>query len=423
MISEKQFVAIDLGGSSIRAMAAEMQDNGAFKILSCESMDSDDVKCGIVEQTAAPKISTLQKYLQNSSKITEISMVSVAVGARTMKQIPVAVSRYIGKERIITNQLLNEMKEECRNSFQHPNISIYDIIPTSFEVDGVRVFEPISKTGSQIVGNYNLIVGTTLIKDKQNSCFERTGLIVEHSPLAVEALSAVLLEDTDREDGCGLIDFGSSTTTFAAYWEGVLQYLMVVPLGANTITKDIEELGVNATNAEKLKCKMGNALESMVENPVYVQIPSSIEGAVPVRISTQFLATVIESRLEEILHPIVDAISLLPFSLDAGIVITGGGSKLNNIIDFIQSKTEIPTRYGNHTEWLSDDTDETFFDPSYARLIGTLVLTGDYRKNHPIEQTVSDPDKKPKLKKTGKIREKVSQGFLNFFSDENKMNS
>ena len=167
---------------------------------------------------------------------------------------------------------------------------------------------------------------------------------------------------------------------------------------------------------------MGNAMESKVDDPVYVQIPSSIEGEQPVRISTQFLATIIESRLEEILQPIVDAIALLPFSLDAGIVISGGGAKLNNIIDFIQLKTNMPTRYGNHTEWLADETDEKYFDPSYAQLVGTIILTDEYRKSHPIEETVADPEKKPKIKKGGKIREKVSQGFFNFFSDENKMN-
>jgi cell division protein FtsA len=422
MISDKQFVAIDLGGSCIRAIAAEMQANGALKILSQESLESDDVKCGIVEQTASPKITTIQKYLQNSSKIPEIAMVSVALGARTMKQIPVTVTKFVGREKKVTKELLDEMLEECKTSFQHSNIAIYDVIPVSFEIDSVRAFEPLGKPGTQIIGNYNLIVGTAQIKDKMDACFVRTGLVVEHTPLAVEALSTVLLEDADREDGCGLINFGASSTTFAAYWEGVLQYLLVVPLGAKNISKDIQELGISFTNAEKLKCKMGNAMESKVDDPVYVQIPSAVEGQQPVRISTQFLATIIESRLEEILQPIVDAIALLPFSLDAGIVISGGGAKLNNIIDFIQLKTNMPTRYGNHTEWLADETDEKYFDPSYAQLVGTIILTDEYRKSHPIEETVADPEKKPKIKKGGKIREKVSQGFFNFFSDENKMN-
>ncbi len=422
MISDKQFVAIDLGGSCIRALAAEMQTNGAIRILSEESIESDDVKCGIVEQTASPKITTIQRYLQNSSKIPEITMVTVALGARTMKQIPVTVTKFVGRERKVTQELLDEMKMECKTSFQHTNISIYDVIPISYEIDSVRVFEPLGKQGTQIIGNYNLIVGSSQIKDKLDACFVRTGLVLEHTPLAVEALSTVLLEDADREDGCGLINFGASTTTFAAYKEGVLQYLLVVPLGAKTITKDIQDLGISFANAEKLKCIMGNALESKVDDPVYVQIPAEIEGKPPVRISTQFIATIIEARMEELLQPIVDAISLLPFSLDAGIVISGGGAKLTNIIDLIQSKTDMPTRYGNHTEWLSDDTDEKYYDPSYAQLVGTIILTDEYRKNHPIEETVADPEKKPKIKKGGKIREKVSQGFFNFFSDENQMN-
>ena len=90
MNSNKQFIAIDLGSSSISAMAAEMQADGALRILGLESKISDDVKHGIVEQRtgASSKVIELKKLLQNSSKIQDISMVSVGVGAKSMKLMP-----------------------------------------------------------------------------------------------------------------------------------------------------------------------------------------------------------------------------------------------------------------------------------------------------------------------------------------------
>jgi len=124
--------------------------------------------------------------------------------------------------------------------------------------------------------------------------------------------------------------------------------------------------------------------------------------------------------LEEIMQPIVNVIRDLPFQLEAGIVVTGGGAKLHNMIDFIAEKTGIYARFGDHSEWLADGTPDKFHDPSYAQLVGTILLTHEYRKEHPIEETVLKPEKAPKIKRN--IGEKLSSRFFDFFNDENKLN-
>src|SRR5664279_3734336 len=98
MISNK-LIAIDFGSTHIAAMAAEVQENGAVKIFSEESKVSDDVKWGIVEQPsgASFKVSELLKLLKNSAKVTDISHVSVPVGAKSMKQVSASISRFVGK--------------------------------------------------------------------------------------------------------------------------------------------------------------------------------------------------------------------------------------------------------------------------------------------------------------------------------------
>src|SRR5665647_2040590 len=114
MISNKQFIAIDLGSSRISAMAAEILADDSLKILSEEYKLSDDIKWGIVEQPsgAAFKVSEIQKLLQNSARISDISMVSVGIGAKSMKQIPISITHFVGKPNIVTESLLDEMLEE-----------------------------------------------------------------------------------------------------------------------------------------------------------------------------------------------------------------------------------------------------------------------------------------------------------------------
>ncbi len=422
MISNK-LIAIDFGSTRITAMAAEVLENGSLKIFSEESKASDDVRCGIIEKPsgASFKVSELLRLIKNSSGISDISQVSVSVSAKSMKQITTSVSRFVGKPNVVTEDLLSEMLEECERKLQQPDITIFDVIPVSYLLDGKRMDDPIGHKSNQITANYKAVQGNSIIKSELERCFDRTGIVLEYSPLVAEALSTVVFEENEREDGCALINFGATTTTLAVYHDGALQNMLVIPLGAKNITKDIQELGINEANAERLKCLKGCALESLVDEPVYIQIASIDEENPPVRISTKFLATIIEARLEEILQPVFDVISNLPFSLEAGIVITGGGSKLKNIIDFISEKTGIYSRFGDHSEWLSEDTKEKFHDPSYAQLIGTILLTNEYRREHPIEETIKEPDKKPKLPKR-KFGEKITERVFNFFNDDNKLN-
>ena len=60
--------------------------------------------------------------------------------------------------------------------------------------------------------------------------------------------------------GCALVDFGADTTTISVYKNNILRYLSVLPLGGNTITRDITSLQMEEQDAEKLKLQYGNAL-------------------------------------------------------------------------------------------------------------------------------------------------------------------
>jgi cell division protein FtsA len=423
MNTNRHFITVDLGSSRISVMAAEIQEDDSIRIISEESKPSEDVKWGIVEQAtgAAFKVSELQKYLQNSSQIKEISKVSVSIGAKTMRNESTSISRFIGNPNVVTKQLLEDMAFECRRQSEQANTTIFEVLPISYEIDGKQIEDPLNHSGKQITINYQLILGDSLIKTKLDDCFDRTGISIELTPLAIEALSTVLLEERERKEGCALINLGATTTTLAVYFEGTLQNLLVIPLGSKNITKDIEELGISFANAERLKCLKGCALESLVLDPIFVQIPSVTADQPPVRISTQFLATIIEARLEEILQSIFDVLDQLPFPLDAGIVLSGGGSKLANLKDFIESKTTIYTRFGSHADWLSDDTSEHFFDPCFAQAIGTILLTAEYRKEHPQTDEIEKVVKAPKIPGKPKFTDKIANGFLNFFSDENKI--
>lgn len=423
-MKNNKHIIIDLGSSHISVMATEILKSGAVHIISEESKKSSDIKYGVVAQAskAAFTIKELTQLLRNSARMPEIDKVCVSLNAKTMKQIPLYITRSIGFGKTVTENMLEDMMAECEKKIRHDEVDVFDIIPLSYTLDGKETDDPTGKKGNELIGRYNVIVGSIYIKAELNRCFERALPIslLNYTPLAVEALSTVLLDDEERERGCALINFGATTTTLATYSNGVLQQLLVVPLGGKNITKDIQELEISENDAERLKTLKGSALNNMVTNPVRIQIQKESNPTETVKIDTDFLATIIEARLTEIMAPIFKALEETDFPLDAGIIISGGGCKLNNIIEFLEEKTDIPVRYGDHSEWLSTETDPMYYDPIYAQSVGTSILINDYfEKNPEPEEVIVEPDKKKGLNNVKKkFTDKLADKFLKLFDDE-----
>jgi len=423
-MAKNKHIIIDMGSSRISAMAVEILENGEVRVLSEESKKTNEIKYGVVESPAkcAYTISELVRLLQNSARLNEMNKACISLNAKTMKGVQVRVRRSLGMGRLITEQLVEELLDECEKKFDQFEVEIFDTIPLSYHLDGVGIDNPVGEKASEIVAVYNVIVGNVSIKEELKRCFDRTTSISLDGfvPLGMEALSAVLLEEKDREEGCALINFGASTTTLAIYRSGALQQLLVVPLGGKNITKDIQELGMSEVDAERLKQLKGSALKSMVQELICIKIPSIDPENEMLRINTDFLATIIESRLTEIMTPILKILVETDFGAEYPIVIAGGGAKLNNLTEFLQEKTGMKVRSGNHSDWLSADTDSRFFEPVYAQSIGVALLLHDYLQEHPENtqsQSTKEPTKGTNYQKK-KFGEKIANIVLRIWEDD-----
>ena len=377
-MSNKAIVYVDFGGSHVSAIAGFVQNDHALKILGEQSRMGDDVKSGVVEKItgAAFKVNETIKLLKNSLKWKDqISLVSISINAKSMKHHTVSLEKRI--HNIVTEKLLKDMEAESRVEIKTDNVVVFKSIPLSYYIDGQLVENPIGLRGQNLRIDYNLIIGHYLVKETLERTIERTGIGVDYIHLGMDAIATAILDDRDKEDGCAVINFGATTTTLGVYCGGKLQELFVVPLGGLNITKDIQELGISFNNAETLKCKTGSALESMVTEPLNIQIPHVNPNEPKVRVSTTFLAVIIESRLEEMLAPLFKQIDTIPYPLHSGIVITGGASKLKNLCEFIEEKTGFQVRMGNHADWLSEDTDPKFYDPGYSQAVGSILMSND----------------------------------------------
>lgn len=420
-MDRKKLVAFDFAGTGIKVIAAEVMENNAIKIISEEARKVDGIKYGIIYQPSgtAFNVVALLKELHNSSGMQEpIKKFSVAFGGKSMKIVEASVQKNLNKTKPITEEQINAMADECEKSYQVEEMEVYDTIPVMYEVDGVTMEKPEGQKGNVIVGTYHLVVGSALMKTQLYKCMERIyNCRIEHMPLAAEAFSIAISEDEERKAGCAMINMGDSSTTLAIYKDEILQYLLVVPLGGRNITKDIEEIGITEEYAEKLKCKKGTSMQQFVDVPVNIRIPAKNPQDEPVTVTNLFISMIIESRLDEIFNTIFQALKEREKELPSGIIITGGAAKLDKMKEYLEAKTGITTRYGDHSGWLTEDTPEKYFNMEYAQLVGTIILTNEYREENQklIEIEESKPIKKPK---NGSFGEKLGQRIFNFFGED-----
>jgi len=420
-MNKNNIVYIEMGGSHISAIAGYVDDNHALKILGEQKRLSDDIKSGVIEKMtgAAFKINETTKLLQNSLKMQPIREVSISVNARSMKSFNFSLENKVNS--LVTDKLLNDLKNTCIKNFENDKVHVFECIPLNYYIDGKTVENPLGMHASQIQVDYNLIVGNVLVKESIERSIERTGIAVDYIHLGMEAIATAILDEEEKNDGCAVISFGATTTSLGIYQNGKLQDYFVVPLGGMNITKDIQELGINFANAETLKCKVGNAMEKFVRKPANIEIPAENPNMEKIKVSTQFLATIIEARLEEMLEPVFQQLNSIPYPLHSGIVLSGGGSKLKNITDFVEEKTGLNVRLGNHADWLSDDTDEHFYEPEYAEAVGSLLLTNELVEQESEMKAVIEA--KIPSKFLSKIRNKINNGMESLFKyDDLEMN-
>jgi len=414
-----RLVAFDFAGTGVRAIAAEVNEDNAIRILSEENRKVEGIKNGIIGQPSgtAFNVVALLKELQNSAGMREpIKRFSTSFGGRSMKIVRASVRRKISKHKEITSDLIDSMALECEKSYEVEDMMVYDTIPVMYEIDGVEMEKPEGQRGTYIIANYHLVVGSSKMKLQLQKCMERIyNCRIEHMPLAAEAFAIAVTEEEDRQKGCAVINMGDSSTTIAIYRHEILQYLMVVPLGGRNITKDIEEIGITEAYAEKLKCKKGISMESLVDAPVNIRIPSRNPAEPPVVVTSSFLAMIIESRLDEIFQPIIRVLGEYASEIPNGVIISGGAAKLQKMEVYVEQKTGLQTRYGDHSGWLTDDTPDKFCDLSYAQVVGTIILAHEFRQeNQDLIEKVEKEDKQRKKS----IKQKITQGIFKFFEDD-----
>jgi len=387
-------VAIDLGSGSVRAMAAQRIAPDLFRILGVEErpqkLGNVCVEQGIITQSsnAGYVIAEVLKLLANRIGQDELPTAFISVGGQSMQIVAVHSRRDQARRKEISQELLDEMERECKEKIEsrNPEVAVLGLVPSFFKLDGVEQDEIPSpeQRAALVEAHYIAFYGRKAIDTQLQKSFSQAGRSIEHAFVRPEALlSAFATCDGNHilMNGCAVLDFGAQTTSLTVYKGG--QYLLnkVVPKGGYHITRMLEQQGMSFTTAEVLKCKYGCAAPKYIEKNVRLRVPASPEIGGDMIITSEELSEAIELKVQEILEPLLAELKKVETRIQT-LYITGGGSMLQGMADYIQSLTPVRVQYGAHNLLLHRDTEEKYLSPQYTSLVGTILLGQDYRDNH-----------------------------------------
>ncbi len=387
-------VAVDMGSSSFKFVAAELTESSypsTIRILASEvsSKYSGVVKKGVIQNTSNASYrlrDSLRQLGNRMGRKEELPTAFTLYGGKSLRCVDVAVKRSQGTMMPVSQKTIDGMREECiiKVGTNDKTICGLDAHLYSLTLDDTEysTLPSPAPNATRLQGRFSTFFGSLELRDRVQGSFDRAGKSIEQAFARPAALVEALATEEDEISGLGIIDMGAQTTTITIYKNGRYLSCKTLPFGGENITNDISALGISIENAEKLKLRYGSAIEPKHKDDKTIRIRAVKEDEQPVLVKTSFLSKIITSRLNEIMRPILLELNEWDDQISK-VYLTGGASKMADIVEYVQSFTALPVSYGSHADWLAAGTDIEWQSPEYSALIGSLLLGAKYREQHP----------------------------------------
>ena len=374
-------VAVELGSSKVAGIAGKKKD-GTMQILAyAEEKTTGCVKRGVVlniektHQSVNNIISKLEAVLK-----TKITRAYVGVGGQSMRSYKCLIKRNLLTQSYITNDVIDAIRQE---SYEIPfnDYQVLENFPQEYVVDSNSIADPVGVMGTNVEGEFLDVIAKTNLRNNIDMVFNTAGISIVEGLISPIQLGNNVLTDAEKRSGCALVDLGADTTTLVVYKNNIVRYLVTIPLGSNNINKDLATLPIDDAETEDVKLKYGDACQDFdaSDDNAETQYYTTSDGR---QIDVATIKNVIEARMTEIIANVNEQIVNSDYSekLLAGLVITGGGSGMKNIVRAFVKNTNIEkvrvAAKVNQTVVKTSNAPSIALDSPRATTIVSLLLAG-----------------------------------------------
>lgn len=373
-------VGLDIGTSKVAAIVGELTGDGSIEVIGIGTSPSRGLKKGVVVNLEST-VQSIQRAIEEAELMAGCQIKSVFAGIagshiRSLNSHGVVAI----KDKEVTQYDIDRVIDSARAVAIPADQKILHILPQEFVIDlqdGIK--EPIGMSGIRLEAKVHMVTGSVSASQNIIKCIRRCGLEVEDIVLEQLASCNSVLTEDEKELGVCLIDMGGGTTDIAIFVEGAIKHTAVIPIAGDQVTNDIAvALRTPTVNAEDIKRRYACALTQLASVDGVIEVPS-IGDRAPRKISTQNLAEIIEPRYEELMLLVQAEIrrSGNEELIAAGIVLTGGSSKVMGLIELAEEIFHMPVRMGG-PENVTGLT-EVVRNPVHSTGVGLLMYGKDHQ--------------------------------------------
>ncbi len=383
-------VGLDIGTSKVVAIVGEVSLDGEIEIIGVGTQPSRGLKKGVVVNIEST-VQSIQRAVEEAELMAGCQIRSVYAGIAGSHVRSINSNGVVAvKDKEVTTADVSRVIDAARAVAIPADQRILHVLPQEFLIDnqeGIR--DPISMSGVRLECRVHLVTGAVSAAQNIIKCVRRCGLEVDDIILEQLASSASVLTEDEKELGVCLVDIGGGTTDIAVFTEGAIRHTAVIPIAGDQVTNDIAvALRTPTQYANDLKIKYACALRQLASEEETIEVPS-VGDREPRRLARQTLAEVVEPRYEELLSLVQAELRRSGFEeiCAAGIVLTGGSSKMEGVIELAEEIFHMPVRLGvpQHVSGLVD----VIRNPIHATGVG-LLLFGYKQQNsfssQPLEE-------------------------------------
>src|ERR671913_1571296 len=372
--SKNLIVALDIGTSKVACLVGELGADGTLAMLGMGSHDSKGLKKGVVVNIEAT-VAAIQRALEEAELMADCKIASAFVGiAGNHIRSFNSTGMVAIKDREVSALDVERALDTARAVNIPTDQQILHVLRQEFIIDGQEdVREPIGMSGVRLEVKVHIVTGAVSAAQNIVKCVRRCGLEVSDLILQPLASAMAVVSDDEKDLGVALVDVGGGTTDLAIFTHGAIRHTAVIPIAGDQITNDIAmALRTPTKDAEELKQRYGCALSQLADPQQMIEVPGIGERGSR-ELSRKTLAEVIEPRVEELYSLVQAELRRSGYEelLSSGVVITGGSSMMQGMVELGEEIFHMPVRVG--VPHYNGALAEVVKHPRYSTAVGLLV--------------------------------------------------
>ena len=372
--NHNMIVGLDIGTSKVVALVAEVTPDGELNIVGIGTHPTRGLKKGVVMNIEST-VQSVQHAIEEGQIMADCNINSVFVGiAGSHIRSQNSDGTVAIRDREVSRADLERVLDAAQAVAIPSDQKVLHTLPQDYVIDkqeGVR--EPLGMSGVRLEARVHVV--TCAINASQNieKCVRRCGLEIEDVILEQLASANAVLTEDEKELGVYLVDIGGGTSAITIFTEGAIRHTAVIPIAGDQVTNDIAmALRTPTQYAEEIKIRYACALAKLAGPGETIKVPS-VGDRPPRELSRQALAEVVEPRYDELFTLILAELRRSGYEdmIPAGIVLTGGTSKMEGAVELAEEIFHMPVRLGvpQGVKGIGD----VVRNPVYSTAVGLLV--------------------------------------------------